>query len=193
MKRILIFTILAAVAMAFKAPNAYKVDVNASIVQWMGYKVTGSHTGTVKLKSGSLEYDNGQLKGASFDIDMTTIRCTDMEGDMASKLVGHLSSDDFFGVATYPTATFTLTRAIPQDSKGNYKLIGNLRIKETTKEIKFMANIMEKDGRITASGKMTIDRSDYNVRYGSGSFFDNLGDKTIYDEFDIQFNLVAKK
>lgn len=193
MKKILIFTILAAVAMSFTAPTAYKVDVNASTVQWMGYKVTGSHTGTVKLKSGSLEYDNGRLKGASFDIDMTTIRCTDLEGDMAGKLVGHLSSDDFFGVATYPTATFTLTRAIPQDSKGNYKLIGNLRIKETTKEIKFMANIMEKDGRITASGKMTIDRSDYNVRYGSGSFFDNLGDKTIYDEFDIQFNLVAKK
>lgn len=188
-----ILTAMAVAAMSFTASSTYKIDVSASTVQWMGYKVTGSHNGTIKIKNGSLEYDNGQLKAAAFDIDMTTIKCIDLEGDMAGKLVGHLSSDDFFGVAKYPTASFTLTRAIPQDSKGNYKLVGNLRIKETTKEIKFMANVAEKDGRLTASGKMTIDRSEYNVRYGSGSFFDNLGDKTIYDEFDIQFNLVAKK
>ncbi|HNM27932.1 MAG TPA: YceI family protein, partial [Saprospiraceae bacterium] len=107
--------------------------------------------------------------------------------------VGHLKSDDFFGVAGHPTSKFVITRAIPQDSKGNYKIIGNLTIKETTKEVKFLANVAEAAGTVTASGKITVDRSEYNVRYGSGSFFDGLGDKTIYDEFDLQVNLVAKK
>lgn len=107
------------------------------------------------------------------------------------RLEGHLKSEDFFGVEKYPTSKFVITRAIPQDTKGNYKVIGNLTIKESTKEVKFFAHVSEKDGKVTATGKMTIDRSEYNVRYGSGSFFDDLGDKTIYDEFDMDITLVS--
>lgn len=193
MKKFFFLPVLMVMLMSAYAPATYNVDTNASVIVWTGYKVTGKHTGTVKIKNGNLTLDNGVLTGGSFDIDMTSIKDTDLEGEWAEKLVGHLKSDDFFGVAGHPTSKFVITRVIPQDSKGNYKIIGNLTIKETTKEVKFFANVAEAAGTVTASGKITVDRSEYNVRYGSGSFFDGLGDKTIYDEFDLQVNLVAKK
>lgn len=194
MKKLLLLPLLAVLAMAATNPANYNVDVTASNIVWTGYKVTGKHTGTVKIKNGNLLFSDGQLSGGSFDVDMNSITCTDQEGEWATKLVGHLKSDDFFGVAKYPTSKFVITRVIPQDSKGNYKVIGNLTIKDTTKEVKFFANLLDNgNGTVTATGKMTIDRSEFNVRYGSGSFFDGLGDKTIYDEFDLNVTLVAKK
>jgi predicted outer membrane repeat protein len=193
MKKFFFLPILMVMLMSAYAPATYTVDTNASSIVWTGYKVTGKHTGTVKVKNGNLVIDNGVLTGGSFDIDMTSIKDTDLEGEWAAKLEGHLKSDDFFGTNNFATSKFVITRAIPQDSKGNYKIIGNLTIKETTKEVKFQANVAEAGGAITASGKITVDRSEYNVKYGSGSFFDGLGDKTIYDEFDLQVNLVAKK
>ncbi|MEI6409057.1 MAG: YceI family protein [Bacteroidota bacterium] len=192
-KLLLLLPALALVAMSAIAPTSYKVDTAASVVVWKGYKVTGEHTGTVKVKNGSVELTDGKLTGGSFELDMTSIKDTDMEGEYAGKLEGHLKSEDFFGTAKYPTSKFVITRVIAQDTKGNYKVIGNLTIKETTKEIKFFANVTESNGKVTATGKVTIDRSEYNVKYGSGSFFDGLGDKTIYDEFDLQVNLVASK
>ena len=147
----------------------------------------------MKVKNGTLTTDNGLITGGSFEMDMNSITCTDLEGEYAGKLVGHLKSDDFLGTATYPTATFVITKAIPQDTKGNYKILGNLTIKGITKEAKFFANAVESNGMVNASGKITIDRSEFNIRYGSGSFFDGLGDKTIYDEFDLQVSIVAKK
>ncbi|MEO6037137.1 MAG: YceI family protein [Saprospiraceae bacterium] len=193
MKKLFFIPILAVLAMSAYVPTNYKIDTGASSVVWTGYKVTGKHTGTVKVQSGNLTYDNGSLTGGSFVIDMTSIRSTDQEGEWADKLVGHLKSEDFFGVDKYPTSQFVITRVIPQDTKGNYKILGNLTIKETTKEVKFFASAVETAGTVSASGKITIDRSEFNVKYGSGSFFDGLGDKTIYDEFDLQVSLVAKK
>jgi polyisoprenoid-binding protein YceI len=193
MKKLMLLPLLAVLAMAAVAPTVYKVDTGASTINWTGYKVTGKHTGTVKVKNGDLQYANGVLTGGSFEIDMNSITCTDLQGEYGDKLVGHLKSDDFFGSATYPTAKFVITRAIPQDTKGNYKIVGNLTIKKTTKEIKFPATVTENGGVVNASGKITLDRSEYDVRYGSGSFFDGLGDKTIYDEFDLQVNLVGKQ
>ena len=193
MKKLLLLPLLAILAMAAKVADTYNVDTASSSIVWTGYKVTGKHTGTVKVKNGTLSWDSGKLTGGSFEIDMNTITDTDMEGEYAGKLVGHLKSEDFFGVAKFPTSKFVITKAIPQDTKGNYKIIGNMTIKETTKEVKFFASVTENAGTINASGKITIDRSEYNVRYGSGTFFDGLGDKTIYDEFDLQVSLVAKK
>lgn len=193
MKKLLLLPLLAVLAMAATTLTDYKVDTAYSNIVWTGYKVTGQHTGDVKVKNGTLQYADGKLTGGSFEIDMNSITCTDMQGEGASKLVGHLKSDDFFGVATYPTAKFVITRAIPTDSKGNYKIVGNLTIKNTTKEVKFNANVVDKGSEVNASGKLVVDRSDYDVRFGSGSFFDGLGDKTIYDEFDLQIWLVAKK
>lgn len=193
MKKLLFLPLLAILAIAAQNTNTYNVDVTSSTIAWTGYKVTGKHTGYVKVKNGNLAMADGKLTGGSFDIDMNSITCTDLEGEYAGKLVGHLKSDDFFGVAKYPTAKFVITKAIPQDTKGNYKIVGNLTIKEKTNEVKFLAAVNESNGTINASGKITVDRSEYDVKFGSGSFFDNLGDKTIYDEFDLQVTLVAKK
>lgn len=191
MKKLFVLPVLALAAMSFTLVSTnYNVDVTSSNIVWNGYKVTGSHTGNVKVKSGKLAIEGGKLTGGSFEIDMNSIVCTDGAGD---RLVGHLKSDDFFGVATYPTAKFVITRAIPTDTKGNYKIVGNLTIKSTTKEIKFNANVAPSENMVKATGKIVIDRSDFDVRYGSGSFFDSLGDKTIYDEFDLNVSLVAKQ
>ncbi|MCC7246271.1 MAG: YceI family protein, partial [Saprospiraceae bacterium] len=179
-KLFLLLPALMIMAMAAYVPSTYKIDTGSSVVNWTGYKVTGKHTGTVKVKSGNLSFDNGVLAGGTIEMDMNSINCTDLEGEWAGKLIGHLKSDDFFGVNNFPVAKLTITRAIPQDTKGNYKVIGNLTIKETTKEVKFQANATEANGMINASGALKVDRSEYNVKYGSGSFFDGLGDKTIY-------------
>lgn len=191
-------TILSIFALSFTNPGdiitgTYKVNSKDSKLNWKGYKVTGSHEGFIQIKDGSLQFDNGVLKGGSFTIDMTTITNTDMEGEWNQKLVGHLKSDDFFGVATYPTAKFVITKAIPYGVTGNYRLIGDLTVKGKTNPIKFNATVTEKGNQIAASARITLDRTDYDVRYGSGSFFDSLGDKAISDEFELNVNLVASK
>lgn len=184
--------IIFAALLSTEAKENYKVSIEESTVEWVGKKVTGQHNGVISLQGGRLEMEDGKLVGGIFTIDMTTITDTDLSGDSKGKLEGHLKSEDFFGVEKYPTSTFVITKAVPQ-GPGKYKVIGNITIKEKTEEIQFTANVEEKDGKILASADITIDRSKFDVRYGSGSFFDNLGDKTIYDNFDISVSLVASK
>lgn len=202
MKNASIFTLALAVisliGMSFTTPEnggteTLKANVAESSIEWKGYKVTGEHSGTVNLKSGDLKFEEGALVGGSFVIDMTSIENTDMEGEWSQKLVGHLKSDDFFGVENHPTADFEITKVISRGTPGDYKILGNLTIKGITKPIKFFTHLEEEGNKVTATAEMTIDRSEYNVRYGSGSFFDNLGDKTIYDEFDMTVTLVTNK
>lgn len=190
---IIILLALATLTLAFTGPvETVSVNTEASVINWKGYKVLGSHNGTIKLSSGELQMQDGQLKGGSFVIDMGTINCLDLEGGGKGKLEGHLKSPDFFGVATYPTATFNITEIVSRGTPGSYKITGDLTIKETTKSVRFNANITEEDGQRIATGSVEIDRSDFDIRYGSGSFFDNLGDNTIYDEFDLDIRLVLK-
>lgn len=181
--------------LSFTASNlgTYNADVAQSQLTWKAYKVTGEHQGTVALKSGNLQYEDGKLLGGSFIIDMNTITDTDMSGKMKAKLERHLKSPDFFDVEKYPTASFVITRVIPRGTPGDYKIVGNLTIKNHTKEIKFLAKVTEEGGKLVADADITVDRSDFDVRYGSGSFFENLGDRTIYDEFDVHVKLVATK
>lgn len=192
MKQFTLFTlIIGALALAFTGPvETVSVDTEQSTITWKGYKVLGSHTGFVNVKDGDFQMQDGALLGGSFIIDMNSITCTDLEGEYANKLVGHLKSDDFFGVANFPTATFVITQVISRGTPGSYKIVGDLTIKEKTQQIKFNANISEEEGKSIAVADVTIDRSDFDVRYGSGSFFDNLGDNTIYDEFDLSIRLV---
>jgi len=168
-----------------------KVDASTSTVKWVGKKVTGQHNGSISLKGGRLEMEGDQLTGGIFTIDMASISCEDLSGDSKGNLEGHLKSDDFFGVATYPTATFVITKAVPQ-GPGAYKVVGNMTIKSTTEEVQFTANVEEKDGKMVATADLVIDRTKYDIRYGSGSFFDNLGDKTIYDNFELAVTLVSE-
>ena len=202
MKKVSVFsTLLAAIAlvgMSFTNPSSTAVDsfpvnIAKSNIVWKGYKVTGSHTGNIELKSGKLDFDGDKLAGGSFEIDMTTITCTDLEGEYNQKLVGHLKSEDFFGVEKNPTAKFVITQVVSRGTPGDYKIVGDLTIKNITKEIKFFTKVTEENGQKVANAEIKVDRSEYNVRYGSGSFFDNLGDKTIYDEFDLQVKLVSAK
>ena len=168
-------------------------NISSSKVEWKGYKVTGSHYGTIDIKSGSVDIDaNGNLIGGEVVIDMNTITTSDLTGEYADKLVGHLKSDDFFGVATYPTATLKITNVAAKGTPGDFKVTADLTIKGKTNPIKFYANIAEEDGKKVATANIKVDRTDYDVRYGSGSFFDSLGDKTIYDEFDINVKLMVQ-
>jgi polyisoprenoid-binding protein YceI len=191
----LFLAILAIAAFSFTITEAttYKVNTTESSVNWKGYKVTGSHNGSVGIKNGSLKMNEGRLQGASFEIDMTSIQVKDLQGAGATKLEGHLKSEDFFGTDKYPTSKLVITKVIPYGAGGDYKLVGNMTIKDITKEIKFKANVVETDGKVSAKADITVDRADFNISYKSGSFFDELGDKTIYDEFELTVNLVANK
>lgn len=159
------------------------VNTDKSTVVWKGKKVTGAHEGTIQIKSGDLEFDNGDLVGGNFVIDMTTIQTTDLSGNMADKLNGHLTSDDFFGVANHPTATLSFTNVTKTDA--GYEITADLTIKETTKPITFTA-VLDNG---TATADIVVDRTAYDVRYGSGKFFDGLGDKMIYDNFELSVAL----
>jgi len=181
-KSVLILAI-ATTASAFTNPVKEKLEVKESTINWLGKKVTGKHHGTITLKEGYLEMEGDNIVGGQFVIDMTSITVLDLKGDMKGKLEGHLKSDDFFGVADYPTATLVVNNAKKNGSI--YTVNGNITIKGITQPISFDLN---KDGN-TATTTVTIDRSKFNVRYGSGSFFDNLGDKTIYDDFQLDVTL----
>lgn len=171
----------------------YKADVTKSTLVWTGKKVTGEHTGNIKLSNGSLTVDGKTLKSGSFEIDMTTITCTDLtDKTYNEKLIGHLKSDDFFSVEKFPKAKFATTE-IKNVSGNNYSVTGDLTIKGITNKITFPATITTAGNTLTADAVITVDRAKYDVRYGSGSFFDNLGDKTIDDNFIINLKLVANK
>jgi polyisoprenoid-binding protein YceI len=162
-----------------------EVKTEESKVTWKAYKVTGSHTGTVDLKSGALIFEKDKLTGGEFVVDMTSLVSTDLEGtDDKAKLEGHLKSDDFFGVANNPTSKLVFTQVKPT-GKNSYEVTGDLTIKGMTKPVTFDVSIYGSK----ATATLKVDRAQYDVRYGSGSFFDNLGDKTIYDEFDLVVDL----
>ena len=160
------------------------VKTTESTVTWKGYKVTGSHYGTIDLKSGSLSFDGEKLVGGEFVVDMSSLISTDLQGEYKGKLEGHLKSDDFFGVAKHPTSTLVFTN-VKANGKNSYEVTGDLTIKGITKAVTFDVSVYGSK----ATATMKVDRSEYDVRYGSGSFFDNLGDKTIYDEFDLVVDL----
>tara|TARA_R100000935_G_scaffold32215_1_gene52748 strand:+ start:961 stop:1530 length:570 start_codon:yes stop_codon:yes gene_type:complete len=161
-----------------------EINIKESNVTWKGEKVTGSHTGTIGLKSGFFNMEDEKLVGGEFVIDMTSLTNTDLSGESKQKLEGHLKSEDFFGVEKHPTSKLVIT-SVAEKGNGAYGVVGNLTIKNITKPVTFDLNMKEN----SASAKLTIDRSKYDVKYGSGSFFDSLGDKTIYDNFDLTVNL----
>ena len=170
--------------------SSQKVDTANSSVKWIGKKVTGEHTGTIAIKEGNLVVENSKVTGGKVVIDMNSIVDLDQtDADWNAKLIGHLKSDDFFAVATYPTSELVLTKV---EGKGdNYTFSGNLTIKGITNPITFSAT-SSKDGKnIRYMGSLTIDRTKYNMKFGSKSFFENLGDKVVYDDFTLNFNLVV--
>lgn len=179
-----LLALLVAVGTATAQNVNKEVKASESKVTWKAYKVTGSHEGDVKLQKGTLVFNGDKLVGGSFVVDMTTINTTDMSGEYKDKLDGHLKSDDFFGVAKYTTSTLEFKTVTPK-SKNAYTVTANLTIKGKTHPITFDFAVYGSKANTT----LKIDRTKYDVRYGSGSFFDGLGDKTIYDEFDLVVDL----
>ncbi|WP_316817762.1 YceI family protein [Pedobacter nyackensis] len=180
------------VSTAFKAPVkpiTYKVDVAQSTLTWLGKKVTGSHNGSIALQSGNLLFDGKKLSGGNFVIDMTTIK----DADKSARLEGHLKADDFFGTDKFATSTFVIKKIAAAGTQVN--VTGDLTIKGVTNSITFPANVVwNADGSITATAdKIIVDRTKYGIKYRSKGMFPDVGDKMIYDDFELAIKLVAKK
>lgn len=176
-----------------KKATAYKVDTQKSILNWNGKKVTGEHSGTVKLSEGTLAVDGGKLTGGAFTFDMNSIVCTDLtDAGYNAKFIGHMKSEDFFNTAKFPTSTFKITKVTPKGGDA-YDITGNMTIKGITNAVTFPATVKATAAGVEATGKATLDRTKYDIRYGSKSFFENIGDKAIYDDFVVEMKVVAGK
>lgn len=185
--------------------DEFKIDKESSTIEWLGTKPTGQHVGTIDIQSGNLILSNGELTGGSFTIDMNSIVNHDLEEEeWNTKLVNHLKSDDFFSVDKFPTATFEITgvekfkgieepKQEPQGEEAPTHLItGNLTIKGITKSITFGALVETGNGIVRArTPQFKIDRTEWDVRYQSKKFFDDLKDKFIHDEIALTINVEA--
>lgn len=177
-------------AEATEGSVTYTVDASASNVEWFGEKITGwSHKGTVDVKSGEVSVENGAITSGNVVIDMNTITEIEsvMEEAKQTELVGHLMHSDFFNVDSFPTAELAITSATASE------ITANLTIKGITKSITFPYTMDSSEGQITATAEFAINRADWDVRYASGSFFENLGDDLIKDEIKYSVRLVANK
>ncbi len=181
-------------AVAESAAVTYKASADKSMIEWKGFKPTGSHNGTIAITEGSVNVNAGAIESGNFAIDMNSIVVTDIpaEDEGNGKLVGHLKHSDFFDVETYPSAKFEVTAI--ETVEGKTMLSGNLTLKDATNNISFpVATEMNGDLMTLTSDTFTIDRSKWNVKHGSKSFFDNLGDKFINDDMELKVTLVASK
>lgn len=171
----------------------YSANIDKSKIEWIGEKLTGFHSGTIDLKYGEIETKEQIITSAIFNIDMNSLKCDDITDEESNKnFIEHLKSDDFFSIEKHQTASIKLTKPV-SFSKGYALINADLTIKGITKQIVFKAVIQKKEQEIKINANITIDRTDFDIKYGSGSFFDNLGDKTIYDEFKVKINIVSTK
>lgn len=171
----------------------YKVDAASSKVVWVGKKVTGEHTGLVSVKSGSLKMNGKDLVGGEFVMDMTTINCTDLtDPKYNGDLVGHLKSPDFFDVANHPTSSLKI-KSVSKLKGNTVKVVGDLTIKGITNEVTYNADVVDSAKTVNAKGKIIFDRTKYKIEYKSGKFVQNLGDKLIYDDVELNIEVVATK
>jgi polyisoprenoid-binding protein YceI len=164
--------------------QAQKIDLAKSKIVWIGKKVTGQHEGTLKFKEGFIVFKNDKVTGGNFTADMTSLTNTDQTGKSKLKLEGHLKSDDFFGTDNYPTSNL-IFKTIADKGNNAYTVTADLTIKGVTNPVKF--DFIVKGN--TATAALKINRTKYDIKYGSGSYFDDLGDKTIYDEFELNVEI----
>ena len=165
--------------------NIYNIETAQSQITWTGREVsTSSHYGTLDFVSGNFEISNGAIVNGEFIVDMTSINNQDMEGDSKVRLEGHLKSDDFFSVESHPIAVLSINSS-ELISDGKWNVSGDLSIKGFTHPVNFEM-VSTSEGW---SANLVFDRSKYDVRFRSGSFFENLGDKLIYDDIELSINL----
>lgn len=176
--------------------DVYLVDGKQSSLEWTGEKLTGKHTGTIAISKGQVMNNHGKI-GGHFEFDMNTITSTDLTGNGKEKIERHLKSEDFFDVSKYPKATFIITSVTPianaKSGEATHQVNGSLTLKNKTNDISFPATIKMDGNKLTCDGTAIVDRSKFDVRYASKSFFADIGDKAIYDEFALKFNVTALK
>lgn len=179
-----------------KSDKTVMINTQESNVKWIGKKVTGKHNGSIKISKGEIYLDGDKISGGNFEIDMNTISIEDLQGEDNMKLLNHLRSDDFFSVEKNPSSKFEITEITTFSNTDkpefNHTIKGNLTIKGITKSITFPAFVKVESGTVTSKADFDIDRTQWDIRYGSGKFFENLGNKMINDNFNIQFNVNAK-
>ena len=175
------------------AQKKYTADPAATVIDWKGDKKIGSfHVGTIDLKSGWLNVEGNALTGGEFVVDMNSIKNSDVKDDnMREKLIGHLKSDDFFGVEKFPVSKLVITGSSKLEG-GKALAKGNLTVKEATHPVEFTVTESKNGAVLTYTAEIVFDRSLYDVRFGSGKFFSNLGDNTINDEIKLNVKLVVK-
>jgi polyisoprenoid-binding protein YceI len=170
----------------------FKIVTAQSCVNWTGKKVTGAHNGTIGLQEGNFIFTDGKLTGGSVVIATTSIIILDItDAATNAQFAGHLASDDFFSVEKFPTASLEITRATQQRAS-EYRIEGNLTIKNSTHPIGFNLEINTRGNGLNAVGKILIDRTKYDMKFRSGNFFTNLGDTLIYNEFELDVNIIAE-
>jgi polyisoprenoid-binding protein YceI len=166
----------------------YRFDRKTSMIHWTGRKIAGEHSGSIKIRSGVFTMTGGTIIGGEIVVEMGTIQSGDLKGEDKTNLEGHLRSDDFFGTKEHPTATFAL-HSSKMAANGGVEVSGTLTIKGESQPAKALLHFAGGEA-VVATVKMIFDRTDFGIRYGSGSFFDDLGDQTINDEVALKMLLV---
>lgn len=174
--------------------GAYTLDTERSIMRWAGRKtlIPGyEDTGTIGFSSGAVVVESGAVASGEFVVDMTTIEAVSVSNNTPrERLTGHLKSVDFFDVENHPTARFTITSVAEADGEeATHTVTGDLTVKGITHEVSFPATILQTGEALNAVGSVSVNRADFDVRYGSDTFFDNLGDNVIDDVFTLEFDL----
>jgi polyisoprenoid-binding protein YceI len=196
MKKIFsVFLFLIAVVSSVQANS--NIDLVKSQIEWTGKKITGSHKGTINLTSGNLEIDNKEITGGEFVIDMKSIICSDIESKESNlRLVNHLKDDDFFSVEKFPTSKIVINIVVKlkENKEGwTHNIYADLTIKGITKEVIFQSKMKaESKERTSVYAEIIVDRSQYDVKYGSTSFFSNLANKAIDNEMFFKVKLFTK-
>lgn len=167
--------------------DIYTVDVERSTIEWSAKKVGGGHAGTVKIAGGNLIYTGKALKSGSFQMNMSSITSDN------ARVTTHLKSDDFFSTEKNPMSKFEITK-VTSAGADRVNITGNLSIKGFTHPVTFPATVKQQKGVLVAvASGIRVDRTKYDIKFRSKTFFGDIGDKAIDDEFELSINLTAKK
>ena len=194
MKRIFLFLFISSI-LATNVIDTIWIDISASKVKWIANKISGSHNGEIKIKNGYILKNDTSLVGGEIIIDMNSISVHDIEHPKWNQsLVEHLKTEDFFDVKKFPVAILQILSSkksyINDKLNSNVEISGELTIKNITNKVLIHSYI--DFNRNISEGQLIIDRTKWDIKYGSNSFFDNLGDKAIYDDFVLNFTLISK-
>lgn len=173
--------------------QTYNVDPAQTKITYVGRKVTGEHTGHLKVKSGKITVNGDQITAGEVVVDMNSLTSTDItDPEYNGKFIGHMKSEDFFNTAKYPEAKLVI-KSSKKVEKG-LEVKGDMTILGQSKPVTFIAtNIKKTDASYSAKTKLTLDRTLWGIKYGSTSFFKSLGDKAIHNDFDLTIEFAANK